>query len=267
LVQEKAEAGKAAQSDVLAAESQLANDRAQVIPLHQQISVAEHALTVYVGQFPGMWSPPDFAMKDLTLPSEIPVSLPSALAHQRPDIMAAEARLHADSAALGVATAQMYPSITLSGSALVQAATTSTLFGGSNFLGNLAAGLTAPLFHGGSLNAQRKQAVATLKASAATYQQTVLQAFGQVADALQALDHDAELLAAQNQALATSTEALALQRMSYAAGKSDVLQLLNAERSFQQARLGYVRAQGQRYQDTVQLFLALGGGWWDAPRP
>ena len=197
------------------------------------------------------------------MPADLPVSLPSELVHQRPDILAAEAQLHADSAAIGIAESQMYPSITLSGSAAFQSIAANTLFSGSSLFWSLASGLTAPLFHGGALEAQKEQAVDAFKASAATYKQTVLQAFGQVADTLRAMKHDADLLDAQKKALDTAKASLALQRLSYAAGKSEVLQLLNAERSYQQARLGYVRAQGQRYQDTAQLFLAMGGGWWE----
>jgi len=262
LVQDKFAAGKIAQSDVLAAQSQLASDRTQMAPLRQQISVAKHAIAVLVGQFPGTWVPPNFDMKEFTLPADLPVSLPSEIVHQRPDILAAEAQLHADSAAIGIAEAQMYPSINLSASATFESAATNGLFSGSSLFWNLASGLTMPLFHGGALAAQKEQAVDTFKASAAIYQQTVLEAFGQVADTLRALKHDADLIDAQRQALDTANAALALQQASYAAGKSDVLQLLNAERGAQQARLGYARAQSQRYQDTAQLFLSMGGGWW-----
>jgi outer membrane protein TolC len=106
--------------------------------------------------------------------------------------------------------------------------------------------------------------VYAFQASAANYRQTVLSAFGQVADLLRGLDHDAELVAAQKHALDTSFESLRLQRLSYEAGKADLLQLLDAERAYQQARLGYLRAEAQRYRDSTQLFLAMGGGWWNA---
>ena len=268
LVQDEFHAGKAARSDVLTAESQLANDCTQIAPLQQQISVATHALTILAGQFPGAWEPPTFDMKEFTLPADLPLSLPSELVHQRPDILAAEAQLHADSAAIGIAEAQMYPSVTLSGSALFQSAAASSFFSGTNLLWSLASDLTTPLFHGGALESQKEQALDTFRASAATYQQTVLQAFGQVADTLRALQHDAALLDAQKRALDTARSALVLQRTSYGAGKSDVLQLLNAERSTQQALLGYVHAESQRYQDTAQLFLAMGGGgWWHVTDP
>jgi outer membrane protein TolC len=130
---------------------------------------------------------------------------------------------------------------------------------------SVAAGITQPVFDGGMREAERQAALAAFKASAADYQQTVLQAFGQVADILQALAHDAKLLEAQKRALDTASESLRLQRVNYSGGGIGVLNLLDAQRQYQQAQLGYVRAEAQRYQDTVQLFVAMGGGgWWDA---
>jgi NodT family efflux transporter outer membrane factor (OMF) lipoprotein len=263
LVETKFDAGKAARSDVLTAESQLANDRTQLPPLRQQLSIARHALSILAGKFPGEWSPPEFELVEFTLPEELPVSVASQLVRQRPDILAAEAQLHASSAAIGVATTQMYPNITLSGSTGFESLSTATLFQSSSRTWSLIADLTAPLFHGGALEAQKQGAVEAFRASFATYQQTVLQAFGQVADTLRSLEHDAELVAAEKRALDTSSESLALQRLSYEAGKSSLLQLLDAERTHQQARIGYARAQAQRLQDTVQLFAAMGGGWWN----
>lgn len=262
LVQTKFDAGKAARSDVLTAESQLANDRTQLPPLRQQLSAARHALSILAGKFPVEWSPPDFDLAGFTLPGELPVSVASQLVRQRPDILAAEAQLHASSAAIGIATAQMYPNITLSGTTAYTSLSSATLFQDSSRTWNLIAELTAPIFHGGALEAQKQGAIEAFRAAFATYQQTVLQAFGQVADTLRALGHDGELVAAQKNALDTSSESLALQRLSYEAGKSNLLQLLDAERSQQQARLGYARAQAQRFQDTAQFFVAMGGGWW-----
>lgn len=264
LVRQKYEAGKVAQSDLLTAESLLANDRALLPPLRQQLSLARHALSVLVGQFPGAWSPPDFELTEFTLPEELPISLPSELVRQRPDILAAEAQLHVASAEVGVTVAQMYPSITLSASAGFESLAADTLFNGSSLIWSLASGLSAPIFHGGALEAQRQAAIDAFQASLATYQQIVLQAFGQVADTLRALQHDSELVDTERSALDTSSASLALQRLIYEAGKSDLLLLLTAERAYQQARLGYARAQGQRYLDTAQLFVALGGGWWNA---
>jgi len=264
LVQLKFQAGKAAQKDVLTAQSQLANDRVQLPPLKQQLSVARHALAVLAGKFPAQWSSPDFELTEFTLPTSLPISVPSSLVRQRPDILAAEAQLHADSAAIGIAASQLYPNIQLSASLGYDSLTSANLFQTSNRFWNVVAGLTAPIFHGGELAAQKQAAVYAFQASAANYRQTVLNAFAQVADLLRALEHDAELVAAQKHALDTSFESLRLQRLSYEAGKADLLQLLDAERAYQQAQLGYLRAQAQRYRDSTQLFLAMGGGWWRA---
>ena len=173
-------------------------------------------------------------------------------------------RLHADSAAIGVASANLYPSLTLSASLGQQTLDSGSLFQSVNTFWSLAGGLAAPLFHGGTLRAQRRAAIDTYSASLASYEQTVLQGLQQVADNLQALAHDAELVDAQRQLLDSARTALALQRASYAAGKADLLQLIDAERTYQRARLGATQAQAQRLNDTAQLFVALGGGWWDA---
>ncbi|MEJ2653562.1 MAG: TolC family protein [Gammaproteobacteria bacterium] len=140
--------------------------------------------------------------------------------------------------------------------------TTGALFRSSNKFWSLVANLTAPLFHGGALEAQKQAAIYAFQASAAAYQQTVLTAFGQVADVLRSLENDADLMIVQKNALDTAEASLKLQRLSYMGGKSDLLQLLDAERTYQQARLGYDRALAQRFQDTTQLFLVVGGGWW-----
>jgi NodT family efflux transporter outer membrane factor (OMF) lipoprotein len=267
LVRTRFDAGKAAESDVLIAESQLANDRTQLPPLWQQLSAARHALSVLLGRFPAEWSPTDFELADLRLPGELPLTLPSELVHQRPDILAAEASLHATSAAIGVATAQMYPSITLSASVGQEALSAGTLFTTSSTIWSLASGLTAPIFHGGALRAARRAAIDAYEASFATYRQTVLQAFAQVADVLDALAHDADLVAEQRHALDVADRSQALQRLSYREGKFDLLNLLAAERLYQEARLGYARAETQRFEDTTQLFVAMGGAWWRTADP
>jgi NodT family efflux transporter outer membrane factor (OMF) lipoprotein len=264
LVRTKYDAGKAAKTDVLTAESQLMNDRVLLPPLEQQLSVANDALTILLGRFPAEGSPPAFDLDRLTLPGELPVSLSSDLVHQRPDILASEASLHAASAAIGVATAQMYPSITLSASVGLETFMSSGMSAATSEMWNIASGITAPIFEGGALVAQKQGAIDAFRGSLATYQQTVLQAFGQVADTLQALAHDADLVAAARHALDVADASLALQRLSYQAGKSDVLLLLDSQRLDQQARLSYARAQTQRYQDTAQLFVAMGGRWWTA---
>jgi NodT family efflux transporter outer membrane factor (OMF) lipoprotein len=264
LVHKELQAGTVPESDVVIAESQLAADETLRPPLDQQLSAAKHALAVLLGRAPGEWAAPDFDMAALTLPDRLPVSLPSELAHQRPDILAAEAQLHAASAAIGVATAQLYPSITLSGSVGAAALDPGHLFNPAAFIWSIAAGLTQPVFDAGQREAERQAALAAFKAAAADYQQTVLVAFGQVADVLQALRNDARLLAAQQHARDTAAEAVRLQRVSFSVGNTGIINLLDAQRQYQQALLGYVRAEAQRYQDTAQLFVSMGGGGWEA---
>jgi NodT family efflux transporter outer membrane factor (OMF) lipoprotein len=263
LVRKEREAGTVPDSDVVTAESQLAADETLRPGLDQQLSVAKHALAVLTGRAPGDWSPPDFDLAALTLPGELPVSLPSELVHQRPDIRAAEAQLHAASAQIGIATAQLYPAITLSSGISSTALNGGSLFNTGGLVWSIAAGLTQPIFDGGMRRAERRAALAAFKASAADYQQTVLLAFGQIADIMQALTNDARLLATQQRALDMASESVRLQRISYTQGGTGLLNLLDAQRQYQQARLGYVRAQAQRYQDTIQLLVAMGGGWWE----
>jgi len=259
LVQVAFDAGSVSRTDVVSAESQLASDATLLPPLRQQLSEARHALSIIMGQFPGNEAPSEFDLAKVTLPHDLPVSLPSELVHNRPDILASEAQLHAATAAVGVATSNLYPHIVLSGSLTMQSTILRRLFEGQNNAYNGIGSLTAPLFDGGTLRAQKRAAVDAMQASAANYQQTVLSAFGQVADSLEALDHDAEQLDAQAHAQSAARENVDLTRKSYNEGNVGVLQVLDAERLYQNARLGFVRAQAQRYMDTVQLFLALGG--------
>jgi NodT family efflux transporter outer membrane factor (OMF) lipoprotein len=264
LVQTELRAGEATQIDVQSAQSQLAADRTLLPPLRQQLSVARHALSVLSGRAPGDWMPPDFDLAEFTLPEDLPVSLPSELVRQRPDILAAEAQLHAASAAVCVATAQLYPSIDLTASFEQFATKPSKLFVPASSVFDLAGNLVAPIFHGGTLRAQKKAAVDAFDGAYATYRQTVLTSFGQVADSLQALSHDAELLEAEHRALDSAEANLRLTRTTYSYGNVGILQVLDAQRLAEQARLGYVRAQAQRYLDTVELLTAMGGGWWQS---
>ena len=263
LVQSELAAGEATQIDVQSAASQLAADRTLLPPVRQQLSAARHALSVLVGKAPSDWVPPDFDLSEFTLPEQLPVSLPSELVRQRPDILSAEAQLHAASAAIGVATAQQYPNITLSASLTQEALQPHNLFNPMAQIFNVGSQLTAPIFHGGELEAQKQAAIEAYNGAVATYQQTVLTSFQQVADVMQALGHDAELIEAQRRALESADRSLSLTRTTYAYGNVGVLQVLDAQRLSEQARLGFVRAEVQRQLDTVQLFTAMGGGWWD----
>jgi NodT family efflux transporter outer membrane factor (OMF) lipoprotein len=264
LVRRERQQGAVPDSDVVVAESQLASDETLLPSIEQQLSVANHALAVLTGRAPGNWLPPAFDLERLSLPHRLPVTVPSELVHQRPDIRAAEAQLHADCAQIGIATAQLYPSITLSAAVSPTSLNGSNLFNPSGLVWSVAAGLAQPVFDGGMREGERRAALDAFKASAADYKQTVLQAFEQVADVLQALAHDEKLLASQNRALASASEAVRLQRINYANGGTGILNLLDAQRQSQQAQLGYIRAKAQHYQDTIQLLVAMGGGWWDA---
>jgi len=250
-------AGKSAGLDVLTAESQLASDRALLPPLQQQASVAQHALTVLVGTTAAEWQAPDFDFASLNLPQDLPLSLPSEVLRQRPDIRAAQAQLHAASAAIGVASAQLYPSLTLNAS-WSAVSSGGALFANPGGVWSLAADLVAPVLNGGALRAQRDAAVAAYAAQLGSYRQTLLLAFAQVADLMQALSHDAAFIDAQHKALDAAQATQDLTQQSFEAGQADFLQVIVAQRQYQQALLGYVRAKAQRYADTVQWFVAMG---------
>lgn len=260
LVQTAFEAGAVSRVDVLAAQSQLANDQTLLPPLRQQLSLAQHALAVLVGQPPGAWTPPAFELASLHLPEHLPLTLPSELVRRRPDILAAEAQLHAATAAIGIAQAQRYPQLVLSANLGQQATKLDQLFDPASTAWGLAGALTAPLFDGGRLEAGQRGAEAAARAAAAHWQQTVLEAYGQVADALAALAHDGEQLAAQQAAIKTASASRDLAAASYQAGNSGVLQVLDAQRLYQQALLGVLRAQAAQAEDVARLILALGGG-------
>lgn len=265
LTQDLVRAGAGSDLDVQTANAQLASDRTQLPPLRQQLSVAQHALAVLVGKSPANWSAPDFVLDQLTLPAEMPVSLPSDIVHQRPDILAAEAQLHVAAAAVGVADAQLYPSLRISAEIMQQFLKPETIFDPMSNIWSIGANLAAPIFHGGTLRAQKREAENTYEGSIASYEQTVLSAFGQVADLLDALAHDAEQLTAEQTAYQSAESTVELTRRSFQLGNSSLLQVLDAQRQLQRARLGLAQAEGQRFLDSTQLFVALGGGWWNDP--
>ncbi len=259
LVQVALDAGSVSRLDVISAQSQLASDATLQPPLRQELAAARHALAVVLGKPAADAALPELDLARISLPQALPVSVPSELARRRPDILAAEAQLHAATAAVGVAEANLYPHIELTASTGQQAADLGHLFDRAGNVWGMAGGLVAPLLDGGTLRAERRAAADAMRASLANYEQAVLVAFGQVADALEALDHDAELLDAQSHARDAAGANLDLTRASYREGNVGVLQVLDAQRLYQQAQLGYVRAKGQRYLDTAQLCLALGG--------
>ncbi|MCL5024214.1 MAG: efflux transporter outer membrane subunit [Nitrospirae bacterium] len=251
-------------SDVLAQRTQLAQTRATLPPLEKELALTRHQLAVLTGIFPGEADTlPQFDLGTMKLPQELPVSLPSSLVRQRPDLRASEALLHAASAQIGVATANLYPQVTLTGNFGSETTKAGNLFSGGTGIWSLAAGLLQPVFHGGELTAKRKAAVAAYDQAAAQYQGTVLQAFQDVADVLRALDTDARALKAQAEAEAAARDSLDLTRKQFRLGAVSYLSLLNAERQYQQTRITLVQAEAARFSDTAALFQALGGGWWN----
>lgn len=262
LVRRERSAGEVSDRDVAAAAAQLAADETQQPPLEQDLSVARHGLAVLVGTSPGALTVSDFDLSEFHLPGRLPVSVPSELVHRRPDIQAAEARLHAASAQIGVATAKLYPQISLSAGFTASSLNGSGLFSPGDSAWSLAGSLLQPVFDGGARRAERREAIAEFQATTADYRQTVLLAFAQVGDSLTALDHDADLLAAQKRALDLASESLRLERINYATGAAGVLTVLDAQRQLERASLGYAQVQGQLYLDTVQLIVAMGGGKW-----
>jgi len=255
--------GAVARSDVLAQRTVLAQTHAGIPPLQRQLALARNQLAIFAGRFPGDAGLAEFDLEHLELPLDLPVSVPSALARQRPDILAAEALLHSASAQIGVATADLYPKLTLSGGVGVEAFMPDKLFTSNAFGWSIGAGLTAPLFNGGQLQARRRAAIAAYDGAAAAYRQTVLIAFGSVADALRALDADARALQAQVDAQTQARASYELADKQFSAGAISYLSLLDAQTRLQQTRIAVVQAQADRYADTVALFTALGGGWWN----
>jgi NodT family efflux transporter outer membrane factor (OMF) lipoprotein len=251
-------------STVLTLRSQLSSNEATIPQLQQKSAQSAHLLAALTGHVPAQWKAPDVRLAELSLPSELPVSLPSELVRQRPDILAAEATAHAASANIGVATAAMLPSVTLSGGAGAASNSSSMLFPSSGKSWNLAGDVTAPLFEGGTLWFKRKAAINDYQQAMALNRQTVLAAFEQVADALRALDHDARTLLAQHAALADAEQALRLIQANYQSGLATYLDVLVADAQFHQAKVADIQAIAVRYQDTVALYAALGGGWWNA---
>jgi NodT family efflux transporter outer membrane factor (OMF) lipoprotein len=264
LAEVQAQAGTVPYSSVLSLRSQLASSQAVIPQLAQKLAQSDDLLAALAGHTPAQWQVPDVALADLVLPGELPVSLPSELVHQRPDILAAEASMHAASANIGVTTAAMFPSISLGGSRGAASNSATTLFSANAKTWSVGADATVPLFEGGTLWFRRKAAIAGYQQAAAEYRQTVLSAFEQVADTLRALDHDAMILSAEQQGLADAAEALHLVQANYEAGLATYLDVLNADAQYHQAQVAELQVVAVRYQDTVALFAALGGGWWAA---
>lgn len=267
LLQYQKSTGYAAGTDVAAQETQLAQLEATLPPLLKQRDQQKDLIAVLTGGYPVEAVGDKFTLADFTLPSNLPLSLPSTLVEQRPDVLQAQANMHSASAQIGVATANRLPNITLSANAGNTALAIGQLFGPGTGFWNIGAALLAPIFDGGTRLHQQRGAVAAYKQSAEQYRGTVLTAFQNVADTLAALQHDAETLQADAKAADAAKASLDLARLQYKDGYAAYLSVLNADQAYQQARLAQVQAEADRFTDTAALFQALGGGWWHRPDP
>jgi len=271
VVRNQFEVGAAARTDVLTQQSEVATAQATLPPLQKQLEQQHHVLLALIGRFPNDGQRDRLSLAGLRLPTDLPVSLPSQLVEQRPDVRASEAQLHQASAQIGVAIANRLPQFSLSGAYGTAALTTASMFSPNTIVWSIAASGAQPIFHGFQLLHLQRAAEAGYDVAVAQYKNTVLAAFQNVADALRALQLDAATLRAQRAALRAASDTLELSRGQYKLGAITYVILLNAQRSYAQARLAVVQAQAARYADTAALFQALGGGWWNridvAPNP
>jgi len=262
IIRRRLAAGGASRADLLQQKAVLAATLAGLPQLQNALAQQQNLLATYTGSLPADYAGAAFHLDSLTLPAELPVSLPSRLVEQRPDIRAYAALLHEATAEVGVATANMLPQITLSGAYGAQAVRFADLFSPASVVWNLAASVTQPIFEGGKLRHARRAAIAAAQGAAANYKATVLTAFQDVSDTLLALQADARSLTAEAAAERAAAGSLSLAQVEYKSGATSYPQVLAAEQSAESAMVGLVKARAQRYADTAALFQALGGGWW-----
>jgi NodT family efflux transporter outer membrane factor (OMF) lipoprotein len=265
IVQKRLSAGGASRADVLQQQAALQGTLATLPGLRNQLAQARNLLSAYAGELPADFTVVPFSLDSLSLPAQLPVSLPSRLVEQRPDVREYAALLHEATAQIGVVTANLLPQVTLSGSIGAQAGRFADLFKPGSGVWSLGAALAQPLFKGGTLVHQRRAAVAAAEEAEANYRATVITAFENVSDALYALDADAQTLQAQQTAASSARDSLNLVQVQYQSGAASYLQVLSAEQTYQNAAIALVRARAQRFADTAALFQALGGGWWNRP--
>ena len=263
LLQAQRRLGAIADTDVLTQQTALAQTRATLAPLQKQLAQTRNQLMAYLGRFPNQDKGERFNLASLHLPQELPVSLPSALVSQRPDVRAAEAQLHEASANIGVAVANQLPQFSITGSLGSTVASGSTLFSAGSGVWSLAGAIAQPLFDAGALEHRKRAAVAAYDQSAAQYRGTVITAFQDVANVLMALEADAEALKQQVAAERSAQASLALVQAQYRLGAVAYINLLTAQQTYQNTVLTRVQAQAVRYSDSAALFQALGGGWWN----
>jgi NodT family efflux transporter outer membrane factor (OMF) lipoprotein len=259
--------GYASGVDVAAQAAQAAAIEATLPPLLNQLDQQQHLLAVLSGRYPGEVKDQSFDLSSLQLPHELPLSLPSKLVAQRPDVLQAQANLHAASAQIGVAIANRLPNIELSAGAGSTALAINQVFHAGTGFWNIGAAITAPIFQGGTLLHQERAAKAAYVQAAEQYRSTVLTAFQNVADTLSALQQDAAGLKAAAKAADAASTSLNLSQRLVLDGYASHLQLLNAEQASQQAQIVLIHAQASRFADTAALYQALGGGWWQRKDP
>ena len=255
--------GAIADTDVLTQQTALAQTRATLPPLQKQLAQTRNQLMAYLGRFPNQDRDERFDLASLHLPQELPVSLPSAIVGQRPDVRSAQARLHEASANIGVAVANQLPQFSITGSLGSTVASGTRLFSAGSGVWSLAGSIAQPIFDAGALEHRKRAAVAAYDQSAAVYRGTVLTAFQDVANALRALEADAEALNQQVAAERSAQASLDLVQAQFRLGAVAYINLLTAQQTYQNTVLARVKAQAARYSDTTALFQALGGGWWN----
>jgi len=265
ILKEQYTSGYAGQLDVSAQESQLAQVAATLPPLLKQLAQQRDALAALAGGFPNQDLTEKFELASLQLPQELPLSLPSQLLEQRPDVRQAEENLHSASAQIGISIANRLPSIALTADAGSSPVAFSKMFSGGNGFWDLTAGITQPIFDAGALRHRERAAKAAFTQAAEQYRSTVIAAFQNVADSLHALQQDADALKAASAATDAAKLTLDLTSSQVRAGYAGYLALLSAEQAYQQALINLVQARANRYADTAALFQALGGGWWNRP--
>jgi NodT family efflux transporter outer membrane factor (OMF) lipoprotein len=262
ITEDRYKAGGVSALDVRNQNMLLDQTRALLPPLESQLAQVTHQLAVYEGREPAEAAIDAFDLDALHLPEEVPLSLPSSLARKRPDIRAAESLWHQASANVGVATADLFPKITLRGSLGSQRTDAGELLNGVN-VWSIAGNLMQPVFRGGELRARKRSAVAAYDEAAAMYRQVVLQGLQEIADALSALESDARTLQARADAAGHARAGYEIARQQYLLGGISHLALLDAQRQLLQSEFDRVQAQADRYADTAALLHALGGGWRD----
>jgi len=259
ITQERVRLGQGAPDEILALQTQVEQVRAGLPLLRKQCQQNEHLLATLTGRAPEDGSLPTFTLEEFTLPSALPLVVPSELVRRRPDILGAEALLHAANAEYGSAIARLYPQLNLSGSLATQTLIAGALFGPGSAIWNVLGQLTQPLFNP-ALPAEKHAALAAFDAAAANYQSVVLESLRNVADVLRALENDAQALAALAAADAAAQGSLQSVQRQYALGAASYVQQLIAQQAAQQTRINLIAAQAQRLVDSAALYQAMGGG-------